>query len=118
LEKVPEDPRVEDLRKIQSDHFEAVRLLKQFVKDAGDQSPEHSSAWAKWTKVIMNGGSLFNNRNALEALKDGEEMELAQYQSILNENIDNEIESLIRDKFIPQQLQHIGKIDRFIERLA
>jgi conserved hypothetical protein len=118
LEKVAKDPGSEQLFTFLKDHQDAVSELQTQVKKMGGTPSTDSGVWGTWAKTVMGGAKLLGNKAALQALKEGEEDGVEEYQEALeNKDTPSEIKSFIRDSLLSKSQAHIQGLDQLIGRL-
>lgn len=117
LKEVAGQPGSDDLMTLQHDHIDALQRLGSHLNMRAEDIPEGSGAWGAWANTVMSTATLFGDKAALKALKEGEEHGLKQYRSAVDEAIDPQIRNLIRDTFIPRQEMHIRSLDQMIDRI-
>jgi hypothetical protein len=104
---------VQMLRDMQADHGRAAQQLRARIRDLGGSPSDSSGAWGVWAKTVEGAASLFGDRAALKALKEGEEHGLKQYEQSCDE-IDMTSAQLISSELIPAQQRHINLLNRLI----
>lgn len=108
----------QQLTTIRQDHQDAVLTLKTQVQQAGGTPTGDSGAGGIWAKIIMGSAALLGNKTALEALKQGEEDSLKEYQQILQrENIPSQTSSLVQTTLLPRQQTHVAQLDSLIQEV-
>jgi len=106
------------LTAIHQDHQDAVVNLKTYVQLAGGTPTGDPGAGGVWAKIIMGGAALLGNKTALEALKQGEESSIKEYQHILQrENIPLQTSNWIQTTFLPRQHTHVAQLDSLIQEV-
>ncbi len=84
------------LKAIHQDHQDAGLKLKTQVQQAGGTPTEDSGAWGTWAKIIVGSATLLGDKIA-QALKQGEESGVNDYQEALGEEtLRSEAKSLIQ----------------------
>jgi hypothetical protein len=111
-------PGAMDLRRIHDEHREAANTLRLHIRDVGGD-PEHSSGpWGCWADVIEETARTLGPRTCAEALKDGEEIGVAEYEGALqNEHLPADCKALIDNTLLPHTREHIATLERIIEAL-
>ncbi|MGH7458347.1 MAG: DUF2383 domain-containing protein [Longimicrobiaceae bacterium] len=116
LEKVDDQLEAADLRRLESEHQEAVNRLSEAVSRLGATPETDSGGWGAFARAVEGTSKVFGNRAALEALKKGEEHGLSDYREALDDRAtDPEVNRLIRGTLIPRQEEHIVTLDRLME---
>ena len=111
------DPGSADLRRIESEHEEAARLLQKKLEDRGAEAPRSSGLWGAWSKAVEGTARLLGNKAAIRALKEGEEHGIHDYEDALkDESLDPDIKELISTELLPKTRAHVPVLDRFLSR--
>jgi CBS domain-containing protein len=113
LEKMGAGPAAGELRRIESDHEDAVRLLRERLSDpdAGAGAPR---LWRAFADAVERGAALrFGETAVLKALKSGEELEIRDYHQALNdERLSPELKDVICDTLLPRTWSHVSALER------
>src|SRR4051794_1879919 len=80
LDKMRDVPEATELQAIEADHRGAVRALKDQVLQSGGTPADHSGAWGAWAKFVEGTARIFGNTAALEALRQGEQHGIKEYE--------------------------------------
>lgn len=116
LEKMHDAPEATELQAIEAEHRGAVRALKDQVVQHGGTPDDTSGAWGTWAKFIEGTARMFGNTAALEALRQGEQHGLKEYEKAMTaDGLDLETCKLIRDRLLPHSQAHISVLDRLID---
>lgn len=116
LEKMNDAPEATELQAIEAEHRGAVRALKDQVMQCGGTPADQSGAWGTWAKFVEGTARIFGNTAALEALRQGEQHGIKEYEKAIETNeLDAETSKLIRSKLLPQAHAHISVLDRLID---
>jgi len=116
LEKVGDEPGVEDVRRIHREHRAAANELRKLVHAHGGQPDQDSGAWGMFAKTVEGSAKLFGNKAALKALKEGEEHGVKLYEDALEDGeLPGDVASYVRGTLLPQTREHIGVLDRLLE---
>jgi len=117
LAKIGEEDGAAELRAIHVEHREAANTLRQHVHQFGGKPDQGSGTWGAFAKAVEGTAKLFGNKAALEALKEGEEHGLNNYEEASqDEKLPSECRQLISSTFLPQTRQHIATLDRIMAR--
>jgi uncharacterized protein (TIGR02284 family) len=115
--KIGDDPDALELRRIASDHADAVTRLRSRIALEDEEPAEGSGAWGAFARAVQGSANLFGDRAALEALRKGEEHGLAEYREALDDDeTPEEVRRDIRAELLPRQEAHIRTLDRMLER--
>jgi uncharacterized protein (TIGR02284 family) len=116
LEKMRDAPEATELQAIEAEHRGAVRALQDQVLQQGGTPDDSSGAWGAWAKFIAGTARMFGNTAALEALRQGEQHGIKEYEKAMEvDELDAETCKLIRNKLLPQSQAHIAVLDRLID---
>jgi uncharacterized protein (TIGR02284 family) len=111
LEKVGGDTGGTALREIERQHREAVSILSEHITRFGGKPADGSGAWGAFASAVMGTAKLFGNQAAWEALQQGEEHGVNQYQDALDdEHLPEECRVLIETKLLPAQRRHVAAL--------
>ena len=116
--KYANDPKYQQLEKMLRDHEQAATLLTSLVRQKGGEPETDSGAWGTWSKTVMGASSLFGDKAALKALKQGEESGIKQYRSLID---DTDTPADVRDaamKLMNNDKEHITRLDTMMETAA
>lgn len=118
IEKVG-DEHVTDamaLRAIAQEHGEHAQALRQEVRRLGGEPDDSSGAWGAWAKAVEGTAKLFGDASALNALKEGEEHGLKDYEEALGD-VEEPTRALLMSRLIPAQQRHIATLDGMISKI-
>jgi len=114
LEKVGGEPGGSELRRIEAEHEEALSLLQERLDDL--EVGTDSGLWGSWSKAVDGLAKVFGSKAALEALKEGEEHGVHDYEDALrNESLDADIRWIIGSEILPKTRAHIPALERLLE---
>jgi len=115
LEKLDGGPGTAEVRRILSDHREAVDELRQQVRLAGGGTEVSTGVWGAFARAVEGVAALLGNAVALEALKQGEQIGIRSYERALaEEGLSPVSRQLIASKLLPQTREHLPTLDRLI----
>jgi uncharacterized protein (TIGR02284 family) len=116
LEKMRDAPEATELQAIEAEHRGAVRALKDKVLQHGGTPVDTSGAWGTWAKFIEGAARIFGNTAALEALRQGEQHGIKEYEKAMEaDELEAETRKLIGNRLLPQAQAHIPVLDRLID---
>jgi len=116
LHKMHDAPEATELQAIEADHRGAVRALKDQVVQRGGTPDDQSGAWGTWAKFVAGTARILGNTAALEALRQGEQHGIKEYERAMEaDDLDAETCKIIRTKLLPQAQSHISVLDRLID---
>jgi hypothetical protein len=117
------DPQIQALFHIMVDHLKAASQLGIEVQRLGGGPVNGTQAWGSWSNLRVDAARLFGDVNlfgdkaALEALKEGEESALKEYQAVIHHRaLSPEVKPLIRSLETKQQA-HVRALDDLMMRL-
>lgn len=108
-----QDPRFQQLTHILRDHEQAAAQLRELVQGLGGTAANDSGTWGAWAKTVMGAATLFGDRIALRALKEGEESGIKDYRSALDELPPTEV-SQVFAAIVTREQDHVRELDRLI----
>lgn len=112
---IADHPAGTELRRIETEHEEAARLLKEKVALFGAEPAAGSGAWGTWAKAIEGAAAFFGEKAAIKALKEGEEHGVKDYETALrDESLPSDVKELIRANLLPRTRAHIPVLERFL----
>ena len=115
LEKVGDEPGALQLNTLYRDHMEAVSLLEEQVRNTGGMPSRSAGPWGTWAKTVQGIANLLGDTAALKALKEGEEHGLKDYREAVREpDLPPEARTLIQNRLLTQQEQHVRVIDQLM----
>ena len=117
LKQVGDEPGAQELRRIATEHRDAVNLLRNQITLEGDAPDDDSGAWGAFARTVQGTANVFGDKSALKALKEGEEHGLKEYRDALEDrHTPAELGRVIRDDLLPRQQEHIRTLDRLIDQ--
>jgi uncharacterized protein (TIGR02284 family) len=113
LEKMTDAP---ELQALLTEHRGAELVLRDHVLRRGGTPDLSSGAWGAWAKFVEGTAKMLGNTAALEALRQGEQHGIKEYERALeDDDLDAECRKLIRDQLLPQARAHMSILDRLID---
>ncbi|MBI3548392.1 MAG: DUF2383 domain-containing protein [Elusimicrobia bacterium] len=117
LEKVGGIAGGAELRRIESEHEDAVRELQEHMTEWDVKPPEDSGLWGSWAKAVEATAKVFGVKAAIKALKEGEEKGIHDYEDALrNEALDAEIRQIISSDLLPKTREHVTVLNRLLQQ--
>ena len=115
LSKVKDEKEKKQLKAIRDNHQNAVKTLRQYATKEVKEESKDSGAWGTFAKSWTGGGSLFGDKTAMRALKQGEEHGVREYEEALEDgSIQPELKQKIRAELLPKQKEHINTINSIL----
>jgi len=114
MEKIGSNPGAADLRMIHDDHRTVANEFRQHVHQLGGKPDQGSGAWGAFAKAVEGTATLFGNKAALKALKEGEEQGIRDYESALSSS---DIPQVCKDglaQMIKKTRSHVSTLDRLL----
>lgn len=112
LEKFSGSPESHTLQEILSDHEDSVFLLRDHLSQMGATADTDSGAWGSFAKAVEGTAKLFGESAALQALKEGEQHGINEYEEALNDDeVMDEAKATIRATLLPRLQAHLGALD-------
>ena len=111
LSKFVDESNLAALREIRREHFRAVNYWQDRVRAHGGEPVETSGVWGVITAAITGSAKVFGWKAALAALKQGEELGMAEYESAAdNDAVAGEWRSRILSEWLPTCRRHVDKL--------
>jgi hypothetical protein len=113
----PESKReANELRGFNTDHRDAVTLLRRQIELHRGQPASGSGPLGAWARTVVASAQILGDESALKALKEGEEHGLKLYEEALSENkLDPDCEEVVRSTLLPRTRAHVRELDRMIK---
>jgi uncharacterized protein (TIGR02271 family) len=109
------DARFQQLVTMCQDHERAASQLRTMIADRGGTPSDDSGAWGTWANTVMGTARLFGDDAALKALKEGEESGIKDYESVLDEGAEPELQNVF-GAIMAREQQHVQALDRMMSR--
>lgn len=105
-----------DLRQMLEQHREAASTLRQHVQQRGEEASASSGPWGTFAQAVTGTAKLFGTAATFQALKQGEEHGVSEYESALADDaLDPECRSLINATLLPRCRAHVKRLDALIQ---
>lgn len=116
LEKFAGSPESHTLQEILADHEDSAILLRSHLADMGATPDTDSGAWGSFAKAVEGTAKLFGETAALQALKEGEQHGINEYEEALDDDgVMAEAKATIRGTLLPRLQAHLGALDALKE---
>lgn len=113
IAKMTKDAQMADLWRLHAEHREAANLLRQHVHECGGKPDQSSGVWGAWAKFVEGAAKVFGVTAALQALKEGENQGIRDYETALRDHgLAPECITLIRSQLLPQTREHVLALER------
>ncbi|UPT73691.1 MAG: CBS domain-containing protein [Elusimicrobiota bacterium] len=107
----------EDLRRFETEHEEAARVLQAKLAGLGVEPPAGTGLWGAWARAIEGSERFFDERAVLKILKLGEERGAADYEEALRDPaVGAELRALIVDSLLPAATARAAALGRLVAR--
>jgi hypothetical protein len=107
-----------ELRRLQGEHRDALKRLRQQALQHGGHPGDGSGAWGAFVRFLEGAAKALGNDSALKVLKEGEEHGIKAYEEALQgESCHDDCRLLVRD-LLPRARRHVESLDRLMAGLA
>tara|TARA_R110002096_G_scaffold54517_22_gene140688 strand:+ start:2052 stop:2498 length:447 start_codon:yes stop_codon:yes gene_type:complete len=111
IKKYGDDPKARTLDQILNDHRLAIAGLEVKIGALGSAPAPDSGTWGKLAYTIQSSSSVLGSQTILSNLQNGEELELANYQAILDdETTPSPCREMVEKQLLPQAQKHIATL--------
>jgi uncharacterized protein (TIGR02284 family) len=98
------------------DHEQRVASLRERVTKLGGQPAEGSGVWGAFAKLVQAGADVLGEKTAIQALEQGEDHGLADYERDLDKT-HGEARRFVRMELLPAQKRTHGRMSRLKKTL-
>ncbi len=98
------------------DHEARVTELREQVEKLGGTPAEGSGVWGTFAKVVQAGADILGEKTAIQALEEGEDHGLADYQRDADK-IHGDARRFVRMRLLPAQKQTHARMSRLKKTL-
>ena len=110
------EPGANELRRFNTDHREAVTLLRRQIELHEGQPIFGSGPWDAWARTVSGAAHVLGDASIFRALKEGEERGLKLYQDALSQKrLDPDCEEVVRSALLPRARACLRELDRLIK---
>jgi demethoxyubiquinone hydroxylase (CLK1/Coq7/Cat5 family) len=99
------------LEECQRDHEHRVEAIRERIEKLGGLPAEGSGPWGVFAKVVQGGADLLGEKAAIQALEEGEDHGLADYQRDV-EQVHGEARRFVRMELLPAQKRTHERLSR------
>lgn len=104
-----------DLRHMLEQHRESADLLRRHVIDHGEEPSTTSGAWGSLVQLVTGAAKVFGTATTFQALKEGEEHGVTEYESALaDESLARDCRELIDTTLLPRTRAHVKRLEALI----
>jgi len=93
------------------DHEHRVEALRERIEKLGGSPSKGSGLWGTFAKLVQAGADVLGEKAAIQALEEGEDHGLADYQRDL-EKIHGEARRFVRMELLPSQKRTHERLSR------
>ncbi|HEX5749639.1 MAG TPA: DUF2383 domain-containing protein [Archangium sp.] len=98
------------------DHEHRVEALRERVEKLGGKPVEGSGIWGTFAKLVQGGADLLGEKSAIQALEEGEDHGLADYQRDMDKT-HGEARRFVRMELLPSQKRTHERLSRLKKTL-
>jgi uncharacterized protein (TIGR02284 family) len=98
------------------DHEHRVEALRERVEKLGGKPAEGSGIWGTFAKLVQGGADLLGEKTAIQALEEGEDHGLADYQRDMDKT-HGEARRFVRMELLPAQKRTHERMSRLKKTL-
>ncbi len=112
IEKFFDSPESITLEQILADHQDSADALRDHISEMGGVADSESGPWGSFAKAVEGAAKLLGDSAALQALKEGEEHGISEYEEALESpDLMEDAKDTIRDTLLPRQLEHLAALN-------
>lgn len=100
--RISDDRLRSQLEACQQDHEERVTAIRERIEKLGGEPAEGSGPWGAFAKLVEGGASLVGDKAAIQALEEGEDHGLADYQRDVDQ-VHGDSRRFVRMELLPKQ---------------
>jgi len=107
----------DELTRIRNEHSQASGALRQFVTKNGGDPSEGAGLWGVFANSVACAAKMFGPETVIDALKQGEQHGLAEYEKAAeNPDISESCRAIIRNQ-LPLEHEHLLDLERMTNQL-
>jgi len=115
LAKIDEDGIRAVLRRIRTEHHQALEALEQHIRYFGGEPVQSSGTWGAFARLVEGVAQVLGITPTLRALREGEQEGCHDYERALEgEALPPECRGLVRTSLLPQTQAHLVTLDRLM----
>jgi rubrerythrin len=111
IDHVSDDKLRGQLEDCQQDHERRVEALRLRISELGGTPSEGSGLWGTFAKLVQGGADLLGEKTAIQALEEGEDHGLADYQRDADKT-HGEVRRFLRMELLPSQKRTHERMSR------
>ncbi|WP_224366373.1 DUF2383 domain-containing protein [Hyalangium versicolor] len=116
LERLSDDRLRPQLEVCQKDHEQRVAAIRERIERLGGTPAEGSGPWGVFAKLVEGGASAFGEKAAIQALEEGEDHGLADYQRDADQ-VHGDARRFVRMELLPAQKRTHERLSRLKKTL-
>jgi uncharacterized protein (TIGR02284 family) len=111
LGRVSDDRLRDTLEECQHDHEHRVEELRERIRRMGGEPAEDSGVWGTFAKVVQGGADMLGDKAAIQALEEGEDHGLHDYQRDVDQ-VHGEARRFVKMELLPAQKRTHERLSR------
>jgi uncharacterized protein (TIGR02284 family) len=111
LGRVSDDRLRDALEDCQHDHEHRVEQLRERIRKLGGEPAEGSGVWGTFAKLVQAGADLLGDKAAIQALEEGEDHGLHDYQRDVDQ-VHGEARRFVKMELLPAQKRTHERLSR------
>ena len=111
IDHVSDDRIRGQLEACQHDHERRVEALRERIEKLGGRPAEGSGPWGTFAKLVQAGADTLGEKAAIQALEEGEDHGLADYQRDMDKT-HGEARRFVRMELLPSQKRTHERLSR------
>ncbi|MFL5344535.1 MAG: DUF2383 domain-containing protein [Hyalangium sp.] len=109
--RISDDRLRTQLEECQKDHEQRVAAIRERIEKLGGMPAEGSGPWGVFAKLVQGGADLIGEKAAVQALEEGEDHGLADYQRDAAQ-VHGDARRLVRMELLPAQKRTHERLSR------
>jgi uncharacterized protein (TIGR02284 family) len=98
------------------DHEHRVEALRERIEKMGGKPSESSGVWGAFAKLVQKGADVLGEKTAIQALEEGEDHGLADYQRDMDKT-HGDARRFVRMELLPSQKRTHERLSRLKKTL-
>jgi uncharacterized protein (TIGR02284 family) len=111
LGRVSDDTLRGTLEECRQDHEHRVEELRERIRRLGGEPVESSGLWGTFAKLVQGGADLLGDKAAIQALEEGEDHGLHDYQRDVDQ-VHGEARRFVKMELLPAQKRTHERLSR------
>jgi len=111
LGRVSDDTLRGALEECRQDHEHRVEELRERIRRLGGEPAESSGLWGTFAKLVQGGADLLGDKAAIQALEEGEDHGLHDYQRDVDQ-VHGEARRFVKMELLPAQKRTHERLSR------